>query len=309
MRYITTAYLSDLVRRNLYKIPHDIDLVVGVPRSGMLPASMIALALNKRLADINSFVDGKVFDSGYRGSLQHWGDIHKVLVVDDSVNLGMAMTKAKNLLTKVSANYDITYMAVIASSTGIPFVDLFLELVDDERVFEWNLFHHYLMSEACLDIDGVINEDPVIDDDGPLYLDFLSNARPLHLPTVEVNTLISCRLEKYRAETEEWLKKHQVRYKNLVMLDFPDKQTRVRWGKHGEYKADYYAQSKCRLFVESSAHQAQIIADKSHKPVICLETNELINPRKSKFKQLFKKHLPGVYTYLKSLKTIQIHCN
>lgn len=302
MRYITTAYLSDLVRRNLFRIPHDIDLVVGVPRSGMLPATMIALALNKRLTDINSFVEGRVFDAGYRGSLQQWGEIHKVLVVDDSVNSGMAMTKAKDLLSEVSADYDITYLAVIASSAGIPFVDLYFELVDDERVFEWNLFHHGLMGEACLDIDGVLNVDPEIDDDGPIYLDFLKNAKPLHLPTVEVNTLISCRLEKYRKETERWLHEHNVRYKNLVMLDFPDKQTRVRWGRHGDYKADFYANSPCRLFVESSLRQAQIIADKTSKPVICLETNELLISRGKKIKKKLKKLFPKTYACLKRVK-------
>ena len=302
MRYVTTAYLSDLIRRNLSKIPHDVDLVVGVPRSGMLPASMIALALNKRLTDVNSFVEGRVFDAGYRGSLQNWTTIKKVLVVDDSVNSGMAMTKTKNLLANISADYEITYMAVIASTVGIPYVDLYLELIDDDRIFEWNLFHHAFMEHACLDIDGVLNVDPQVDDDGPIYKDFLKNAKPLHLPTVEVNTLISCRLEKYCQETEEWLREHNVRYKNLVMLDFPDKQTRVQWGKHGEYKADYYAQSPCILFIESSLRQAQIIADKTHKPVICMETNTLVTPKKSKLKKLLKRKCPVMYAKLKHIK-------
>lgn len=300
MRYVTIAYLSDLVRKNLSKIPHDIDLVVGVPRSGMLPATMIALALNKRLTDIDSFVEGRVFDAGYRGSLQQWGEVHKVLVVDDSINSGMAMTKAKQLVSKVSADYDITYMAAIASSIGTKEVDIFLEIIDDERIFEWNLFHHSFMSEACLDIDGVLNADPEVDDDGPIYLDFLRNAKPLHLPTVEVNTLISCRLEKYRMETEEWLREHNVHYKNLVMLNFPDKQTRVQWGKHGEYKANYYANSNCRLFVESSLRQAQIIADKTSKPVICLETNELVTKSRT-LKSVIKKHFPKTFKCLKKL--------
>ena len=77
MRYVTTAYLSDLVRKNLSKIPHDIDLVVGVPRSGMLPATMIALALNKRLTDINSFAEG-------RAEWENGADFKKVIAMADS---------------------------------------------------------------------------------------------------------------------------------------------------------------------------------------------------------------------------------
>ena len=299
MRYVTTAYLSNLVRRNLSKIPHDVDLVVGVPRSGMLPASMIALALNTRLADVDSFVDGRVFDAGCRGDVQKWGEIKKVLVVDDSVNLGVAMTKTKNKLAPVIQDYQITYLAIIASSTGIPYVDMYFELIDEARVFEWNLFHHYMMGNACLDIDGVLNEDPVVDDDGPAYMDFLKNAKPLHLPTVEVNTLISCRLEKYRAETEEWLREHNVRYKNLVMLNFPDKQTRVQWGRHGEYKAEYFIKSDCSLFIESSLHQARIIAKKTWKPVICLETNELVKSKPRVIKSFVKKQFPKLFYFLK----------
>ena len=42
MQYRTIADLSALVRANIHKVPHDIDIVVGVPRSGMLPAMMIA---------------------------------------------------------------------------------------------------------------------------------------------------------------------------------------------------------------------------------------------------------------------------
>ncbi len=299
MRYVTTAYLSDLVRRNLSKIPHDIDLVVGVPRSGMLPASMIALALNKRLADINSFVEGKVFDAGVRGSIQQWGDIRKVLIVDDSINTGMAMNKAKKQVSMLSADYDIIYMAIIASSAGTKQVDIFLEIIDDVRVFEWNLFHHYMMENACLDIDGVLNEDPIVDDDGPIYMDFLKNAKPLHLPTVEVNTLISCRLEKYRPQTEQWLKENGVRYKNLVLLNMPDKRTRIEWGKHGEYKAEYFNRSNCSLFIESSLNQAGIIAKKSWKPVICLETNELVKSKPRVIKLFVKKRFPALFYFLK----------
>lgn len=301
MIYISTSYLSDLIRNNLSKIPHDIDLVVGVPRSGMLPATMIALALNKRLADIDAFVEGRVFDAGLRGTLQKWGEIHKVLVVDDSINTGMAMAKARKLVSKVSADYDITYMVAIASSAGTKEVDIFLEIVDEERVFEWNLFHHYIMGEACLDIDGVLNVDPEIDDDGPIYLDFLKNAKPLYLPTIEVNTLISCRLEKYRPQTEQWLAEHGVRYKHLVLLDMPDKKSRVLWGKHGEYKADYYINSNCRLFIESSIRQATVIANMTTKPVICLETNEMVKPKPCKLKSFIKKRYPKTFALLKHL--------
>ena len=66
MVYKTISELSELVRSNLYKVPHDIDLVVGIPRSGMLPAMMISLYLNKKVTDLDSFIEGRTFESGER---------------------------------------------------------------------------------------------------------------------------------------------------------------------------------------------------------------------------------------------------
>ena len=34
MKYITLNELSSCVRRNIYKVPHDIDFVIGVPKEG-----------------------------------------------------------------------------------------------------------------------------------------------------------------------------------------------------------------------------------------------------------------------------------
>jgi len=37
---------------------------------------------------------------------------------------------------------------------------------------------------------------------------------------------VTCRLEKYREETEAWLDEHGVTYDNLVMMDHPDMEAR-----------------------------------------------------------------------------------
>ena len=291
MRYVTFSELSSIIRGNLWRIPHDIDLVVGIPRSGLLVANLIALFLNKRLTDIDAFVKGSVYECGERGKYVGNDSIRKVLVVDDSVYSGNAMKRAKTKLKCLEGQFDFIFLSPIVTSQGMCFVDVFFEVIDDERVFEWNLFHHSFLEKACLDIDGVLCCDPVVDDDGEAYMSFLREAKPLFVPTVSVDTLISCRLEKYRKQTEEWLKKNNVVYRHLVMLDFPDKDSRVRWGKHGEFKGKYYKNCECRLFVESSFSQASMIARVSNKPVICVETNELIMvfPKESVYKKIKRK--------------------
>lgn len=57
MKYITLNDLSNTIRTNIYKIPRNIDFIIGVPRSGMIPASIIASFLNVPLIDVNSFVN------------------------------------------------------------------------------------------------------------------------------------------------------------------------------------------------------------------------------------------------------------
>ena len=46
MNYRSIADLNHTILKQLHMLPRDFDLVVGVPRSGMLPANLIALYLN-----------------------------------------------------------------------------------------------------------------------------------------------------------------------------------------------------------------------------------------------------------------------
>lgn len=303
MQYITISELSSLIRNNLHLIPHDVDLVVGIPRSGMLPANLIALYLNVQLTDINSFVDRRVYASGYRMRSAVERPIKKVLIVDDSVQSGRAIKEARDKLQTVESEYDLSYMAPIVTSEGAEHVDIYLKIVDDFRLFEWNVFHHNFLSDACLDIDGVLCKDPEIDDDGPRYINYLRHAKPLYVPSVPVKALITCRLEKYRSITEQWLQEHGIRYEELVMLDLPDRSSRVKWGRYGEFKATYYKHSSALLFIESSANQAETIAKKSNKPVICVETNKLIDYSLSynSLKQKSANRFPGLYNRVRSL--------
>lgn len=64
MNFKTIQNMTCDIFNNLNQIPHDIDLIVGVPRSGMLAASIIALDLNLPLTDIDSFLEGKIYGAG-----------------------------------------------------------------------------------------------------------------------------------------------------------------------------------------------------------------------------------------------------
>jgi uncharacterized HAD superfamily protein/hypoxanthine phosphoribosyltransferase len=274
--------ISDLYRdvwRNLHRLPADIDVVVGVPRSGMLPATMIALARNLPLADLDGFAQGRLLSSGSTRREQAGSKpFAHVLVIDDSCRTGGSMTQARERLMHVAAK--TTFAAVYGTGTRSPAIDFAFATVPEPRVFEWNVLHHPIVARSCFDIDGVLCIDPTEDenDDGPGYMQFLAEALPLHQPRREIAMLVTSRLEKYRTATEAWLARHGILYRELRMLDLPDAATRRRLGAHGSFKADVYRKSNCELFVESELAQAREIARRSGKFVLSLEGPHMIGP-------------------------------
>jgi uncharacterized HAD superfamily protein len=174
-------------------------------------------------------------------------------------------------------------------------VDYCLEHVSTPRYFQWNIFNHTTLNKACFDIDGVLCVDPTDaqNDDGPKYRQFLLNAEPLYIPGTKLGTLVTSRLEKYRKETETWLRKHQIQYQELVMLDLPSAEARQKANNHSKHKAGHYSSSNYVLFVESDLRQAVEINRLTKKPVFCTQTFEMIYNSQSLLYNLKSgKHLP-----------------
>ena len=265
-------------------IPRDIGLVVGIPRSGLLPANLIALCLNVPLTDVDGLLAGREFSPGLSRAQflrRTNGEVRRrVLVVDDSIYSGTQIQKVRNQIAEAGFAGDVVYAAVYARLGTENLVDLHFEVCPQPRMFEWNFMHHSYLSSACLDIDGVLCRDPRTEenDDGVRYREFLRMAEPFYLPTVPVGILVTCRLEKYRSETEAWLKRHQVTYESLVMMNLPSKEARQRAGLHAEFKAEVYGKSGKEIFIESDPSQAKQIADRSGRIVLCVKTLEVIYP-------------------------------
>lgn len=283
MQYRSVSDLNEAIVSNLGRIPRDIDLVVGVPRSGLLAANLLSLAINVPLSDLDSFLDGREFTAGSTKPIRRSRDPsgrRRVLVLDDSINNGNAMREVRARIAEANVNADVTYAAVYGLRNRHPEVDIVLEIVPQPRIFQWNFMHHLVLEQACVDIDGVLCLDPTDDenDDGPAYLEFLKNAVPYHATTRKIGWLVTSRLEKYRSQTEDWLASAGISYGNLIMLDVPSKEERQRLGLHGSFKADFYRQCASPLFIESDVRQAEVIAARSGKPVLCVETHQIHLP-------------------------------
>lgn len=307
----------------MWKLPADVDVIAGNPRSGLFVASIISLYRNIPLTDIDGLVENKLFQSGVTKERKSWVkspyDAKRILIVEDSSISGKSLSEIKRKLKLLPAEIQskCTILTIYVTKETQYMTDIFFEICPPPRVFEWNYLHHSTLSRTCFDIDGVICEDPSEEenDDGERYISFLENAKVKLLPTVPVEAFVTSRLEKYRPQTELWLKKNNVRYHQLYMMDLPSKEARVQLGSHAKYKAEIYKKmNNCNLFVESNYAQAVEIAKLSKKAVFCTENscfieegsiervNEYVHNSIASIKAIIKKVLPeSVVSILKSL--------
>jgi uncharacterized HAD superfamily protein/hypoxanthine phosphoribosyltransferase len=300
MNYRNIRDLNNIILKRLDIIPRDFDLIVGVPRSGMLPANLLSLYLNRPYTDIHSFMNGHIYKAGARGQFFDIKQFKKILVVDDSVASGAALQECKENLKDLSSEFDIKYCAVYVIPGKEKTVDYFFETVPLPRYFQWNILNHTSLEKACFDIDGVLCADPLPEqnDDGEKYIDFMLNASPLFIPGSKIGTIVTSRLEKYRTQTETWLKANNVKYNDLVMLDLPDMAARQKANNHGGHKAKAYMAKPYVLFVESELNQAIQINKIAKKPVLCTANFEMIFDSESILYNLKSgKHLPFLRKY------------
>ena len=305
MTYRSYSDLHEDVIKWIQQLPSNIELVVGIPRSGLLVANLISLHLNIPMADLDGFLAGRILSSGERLKIidvdTYLKSPRKVLVVDDSVCSGKQIEEARCKIIKAHIQHNISYAAIyIATYEQRHTVDYYYQHLPLPRIFEWNIFHHSILEHACVDIDGVLSNDPEEseNDDGPNYEQFLHTVKPIRIPSVQIGWLVTCRLEKYRAITEEWLEENSIRYNHLMMMNYPDRKTRQKAAQYSAFKAQIYKTTGAQLFIESSKLQAEEIALLTGKYVYCTSTHTLINPSLlGQLTEKIKEEIHKTYTY------------
>lgn len=274
----TNEDMNRAIMYGLRHIPRDVDLIVGIPRSGLLAAMLISLYLNKPVTDLAGLAERRLLDTGKRPLCVGDGDLfdtaRRILIVDDCISKGTEMDRAHKLVEDLGLSARTTFLSVYSFPEHPHKADIVLEIVPRPMVFQWSCMHSPNLAGFCVDIDGILCADATNaqDDDGPRYDAFLREATPLFTPVVKIGWLVTCRLEKYRPQTEAWMASHGIRYRELIMMNYPDKATREADGKHAQYKAEIYQRTKAQLFIESNPRLAQRIFEISGKPVLSFDT-------------------------------------
>lgn len=265
-KIITTEELVADIYKLALQLPPDITRVLGVSRSGLFPASLLAMHLHAELGAIDG---GNVIDVGHgwrrRETQTRPG---RTLVIDDSTATGRSARQVAGL-------GDL--FAVIYANPKSPITpDYYARQLELPHYFEWNLFNsHY---RAAYDFDGVLCQDVTAEDEtrGD-YLDIISKRPPLYLPRRRpIELIVTARLDKYRQVTLDWLRRHNVRVKRLVMWDRPGSERNKRKAI-SDFKARAFSETNLQLFIESDPTQAREIAEQSRRPVVCTTTKEVFN--------------------------------
>lgn len=274
--YITTSKMVEDCKNLLLPKVAQLKLrgVLGVPRSGLSPASLIAMWLNLPLyyLDGNSelkILGGATEFGGVRMRNHSVGD-GRILVVDDTVYGGNAI---KNTMSKMSE--DAYYTAVYVRPEVLDLVDFYGRELPEPHLLEWNFFNSGYLKDSIFDFDGIFSPNvPVpICEDEPRYIEFIKNVKafPHRIPKTYCKGIATGRLEKYRDITEEWLDRHGISYGFLKM--FPTEREAERNSNHVEevstFKAKIFKESDARFFVESEIAEAVRIRQKTGKLVIC----------------------------------------
>ena len=256
--YYTYENLVQMVRQWVKEIDYEYDAVIGIPRSGLIVASIIATIKGKPLATMLDL------DSKYRNGRNK--DIKNILIVDDSIRTGITLKTYKDRIEKMQLK-NIKWGCLIIDEKQKDIIDYYHKIVNGKRIFEWNIIHskQYKMG---YDLDGIICEDMPHKMTKDEYRQWLKNAKPYLIPDYKIDIIITNRLEEFRNETVEWLKKHKVQYDKLIMWN------NIEWdnrrGKYQKNKLDQVLKYKPELFIESNLNQAKYINSHSNIPVICL---------------------------------------
>jgi len=278
MNYKSYSNLSIDILNGIHKVPVSIQLVVGIPRSGMVPAYMIGAQLNLPVISLDEYLSGNYGSIGERLTRIDLKSITEILVVDDSIYSGKAITKAKDRLNEKNFKGQYYFCAIYSATKNNLLLDFYFNYLPQPRVFQWNYKNHFIATKSCYDIDGVLCVDPTDNenDDGANYRQFISSTKPLFIPNYKISCLVTSRLEKYRPETESWLYKHDVNYEELIMLDLPSAKKRRELKIHAKFKAEVFSNRSEEYFVESNWEQAKVIFKLTNKPVFCVQNDVFI---------------------------------
>lgn len=276
-RLLSVADLHAFTVELIAQLP-PIRRVVGIARSGMLPASIIATHLGCELWSIEQ----------HSGQLLHLGTGVRMqdvelgpgsdLLIDDSAFSGRAMRACTEHLRR--HGWDPLRAVVIAQPDLAAGTVDFYARSTLPHVFEWNLCHAPWVGIIAWDIDGVLCRDFTAeeDDDGDRYLAAMMSMQPTQWRSKKPLHLVTARLERYRAATLAWLEKIGQPVASLTMGPWSSRDDRER-DDVAAWKATVMEDRGLYDLLDSSDYIARRVNELTGRQTISTDSRRVYVPR------------------------------
>jgi hypothetical protein len=238
-------------------LPQDYDLIIALPRRGLIAGTYAAMRLGIPITTPNQMLEGKHM----RGKL---GIVRKAIIVDDSIASGKQMNEAKDTLSKRFPN--------IKFETGSPFVMKGRKadhpgMIFTRIVFGTDILQPLKIDKVGWDMDGVICADPKPGSSETDIEKHCKEAKPLHIPRVPIYLIATSRKEEHREATEQWLRKHNIIYEHLIM--------RKEGQDHTSTKVEAILRYTPKTFIESNPSTARSLCLLTGANILCYEEMRL----------------------------------
>lgn len=240
------------------RLPLRYDLLIGVPRSGLMVASFMSTELNIPLSV------PEILPS-YWSTKSDPRPINNILIVEDGATLGTHLIPVKEKTVRTFPTALVHIGALYSVDGGISLDTWGTKVHSWKSVLEWDLSDSRPYQNIAVDMDGVLCQEcpPCLTEDE--YINWMETATPHLIPPYQIEAVITSRREKYRAITEGWLRRNGVRYVHLLMDPSIKDSDRDFIG----WKIRCINYRKPQVFIESDERIAQVIHWKTGVPVIC----------------------------------------
>jgi hypothetical protein len=293
MHFRSYADLAHTLTTQLGRVPRDVDLIVGIPRSGLIPATVLSLGLNVPMTDIDGLLAGRLVITGAaRRTGQGPASVsccRHALVIDDSILSGSTLATMRQRISAAHLPLKITFAAVYTTRAAADLVDLRFEVCPLPRLFEWNYLHHHQLGSSAVDLDGVLGLDATrINAASPekrrgLLESMLPSVRPTH----RVRRYLSRCAEPTRSDLCAWLHRHSLAFDFLDLPATPAGVIATPLDGYLAFKASIYRRDHgATVFLDGTPGQSDPLSQRAGKAVIAVHERCIHQPNPLSFASL-----------------------
>ena len=249
------------------QLPNEFDLIVGVPRAGLLIADAIALYYGVPWAT-PSGVNRQEFFFTHNAVMP---EIKRILVVEDFIKNGGQLRLCAEAVQRSLPDAVVKTGSLLVASEAKGLVDYYYKVNEGFLIPEWDIIKLRKEKSLVSDLDGVLCKDPpeCALQTPEVFRDWIGKAEPNLIPRYKLDAVVTVRDEAFRKETEAWLQKNKVAYNELLM--FAGSGLRPSLADSIRHKVEHLKRLNPSWFWESNSEIAKAVNKKTGIRTLCTD--------------------------------------